>query len=168
MSSIAAYWEVTKPRLWFLLVYTGVAGYIIASKGNINTASLIILIIALISGTSGANVVTSYIDRDIDAVMNRTRLRPIPSRRIYPAWKALIYGSVLIGISLVTSLLINILAFLFMLFGLFDNIIIYSKMLKRRNPINIIMGSFSGGAPLIIGYVAYTGYLDLFSIILFI
>lgn len=166
MSRWVAYWEVTKPRLWLLLVYTGLVGYVIASRGDIDGGILLLLIVSLITGTGGANVVTSYIDRDIDAVMNRTRLRPIPSRRIFPAWKALVYGVVLASISLITSYIINIIAFAFMLFGLFDNIIIYSKMLKRRNPVNIIMGSFSGGAPIVIGYVAYTGYVDIFSVLL--
>jgi len=166
MSSLMAYLEVTKPRLWLLLIYTGIAGYIIASHGDINVNLLSILLIALITGTSGANVVTSYIDRDIDSVMNRTRLRPLPSRRIYPAWKALVFGLILIVISLFTSLWINIIAFIFMVFGLVDNIIIYSAIFKRKNPINIIIGSFSGGAPAIIGYAAYTGSIDIFSLII--
>jgi len=71
------YVEVTKPRIWSLLVYTGVAGYLIASGGSIDTR-LLILTVALILGTGGANTLTGYIDRDIDAVMKRTMKRPIP------------------------------------------------------------------------------------------
>lgn len=165
MVDIVSYWKVTKPRLWFLLVYTGLGGYLIASKGLIDTRFFITLL-ALIAGTAGANVVTSYIDRDIDAIMIRTMRRPIPSGKIYPAWKALIYGLILVSIAVFTSFLINIYALAFMLFGLFDNIIIYSAIFKRRNPINIIVGSFSGGAPAVIGYAAYANRVDLLAITL--
>jgi len=165
MVDIVSYWKVTKPRLWFLLVYTGMAGYLIASKGLIDMKFFLTLL-ALITGTAGANVVTSYIDRDIDAIMIRTMKRPIPSGKIYPAWKALIYGLILVTIAIISSYLINIYALAFMLFGLFDNIIIYSAIFKRRNPINIIVGSFSGGAPAVIGYTAYSCRIDLLAIVL--
>src|SRR5437879_1917187 len=88
--------------------------------------------------------------------MERTKERPIPSRRIYPAEKALYFGLVLTAISLVSSFAINIWAGIFMAFGLVDNILVYSKLLKRRSRTNIVLGGFSGGAPAMIGYVAVT------------
>jgi protoheme IX farnesyltransferase len=87
--------------------------------------------------------------------MDRTRGRPIPSGRISPK-HALEFGLILAAISLIFAWLINIWAFALMAFGLFDNIIIYSKWLKRRSQTNIILGGFSGGAPALIGYVAVT------------
>lgn len=162
---LVSYWKVTKPRLWLLLVYTGIGGYITASEGIMNT-NFIILVVALITGTAGANVITSYIDRDIDAVMIRTMNRPIPAGKIRPAWKALIYGLALTIIGVLLLAIINIYALIFGLLGLFDNIIIYSAIFKRRNPLNIILGSFSGGTPAVIGYVAYTNSLEIFPFIL--
>ena len=87
--------------------------------------------------------------------MDRTKARPIPSGRISPR-NALIFGLVLAAISLVFSWFINIWAFFLMVFGLFDNIVVYSVWLKRKSQLNIILGGFSGGAPALIGYVAVT------------
>jgi protoheme IX farnesyltransferase len=87
--------------------------------------------------------------------MDRTKDRPIPSGRISPR-NALIFGLILTAISLLFSWFINIWAFLLMILGLFDNIIVYSKWLKRRSQSNIILGGFSGGAPALIGYVTVT------------
>ncbi len=162
---ISTYWILTKPRLWFLLVYTGISGFLIASNGDINLQLFMILFISLVSGTAGANVVTSYIDRDIDSIMERTRNRPLPRGEITPK-NALIFGLFLVAVSIITSALINIYTLIFMLFGLFDNIIIYSLVLKRRNPLNIVLGSFSGGCPVVIGYTAYANNVDALSIIL--
>ena len=117
------------------------------------------------SGSAGANTLTGYLDRDIDAVMNRTKKRPIPSRRI-TAKKALLYGLTLSILATLLALALNPLAALLMIAGLVDNVIIYSRVLKRRSPTNIILGGFSGGMPVLIGYAAVTGTIDLASIIL--
>ncbi len=164
-NTLKTYFILTKPRLWLLLLYTGIVGYIIGSKGNLDPNTFLILFISLWAGTAGANTVTSYIDRDIDAIMKRTRKRPLPSGRIKPPIYALYFGLALSGIALVTSYMINLVAFLFMLFGLVDNIIIYSLLTKRRTVWNIILGSFSGGAPVIIGYAAATGVVDILSLL---
>jgi protoheme IX farnesyltransferase len=114
-----------------------------------------LLIGGVAAGSAAADTLTGYNDRDIDAIMDRTRGRPIPSGRISPK-HALEFGLILAAISLIFAWLINIWAFALMAFGLFDNIIIYSKWLKRRSQTNIILGGFSGGAPALIGYVAVT------------
>ena len=110
----------------------------------------------MVAGSAAANTLTNYNDRDIDAIMERTKERPIPSRRIYPAKKALHFGLVLAGISLACAFAINMWAGVFMAYGLADTILVYSKLLKRRSRTNIVLGGFSGGAPAMIGYVAVT------------
>jgi protoheme IX farnesyltransferase len=107
------------------------------------------------AGSAAADTLTGYNDRDIDAIMERTKNRPIPSGRISPR-NALIFGLILAAISLACAWFINIWAFGLMAFGLFDNILVYSKWLKRRSQSNIILGGFSGGAPALIGYIAVT------------
>jgi protoheme IX farnesyltransferase len=114
-----------------------------------------LLIGGVAAGSAAADTLTGYNDRDIDAIMDRTRGRPIPSGRVSPK-NALIFGLILTAISLVFSWFINIWTFALMAFGLFDNILVYSKWLKRRSKMNIILGGFSGGAPAMIGYVAVT------------
>ena len=158
-SRIKVYYEVTKPKIWYLLVFTAIgAAYTASNLYHIPISPLTwsLLIGSVIAGSAAANTLTNYNDRDIDAIMERTKDRPIPSRRIFPAEKALYFGLILAGISLVSSFAINTWAGIFMAFGLADNILIYSKLLKRRSRTNIVLGGFSGGAPAMIGYVAVT------------
>ena len=164
-AAVRTYWILTKPRLWLLLVYTGLAGYLMASGPQFNLYTFLILTLALYFGTAGANTITSYIDRDIDSIMVRTRNRPLPRGLIHPPIKALYFGGIYSILSLILSYQLGLLPLVFMAFGLFDNIVIYSYLTKRRTYWNIILGSFSGGAPTIIGYTAALGYLDLLSII---
>lgn len=152
------YFELTKPKIWYLLVFT--------SFGSAVTASLLFhipiqpitwgfLLGGVAAGSAAADTLTGYNDRDIDAIMDRTKGRPLPTGRIAPK-DALIFGLTLAGISLVLAWFVNIWAFILMALGLFDNIIIYSKWLKRKSQWNIILGGFSGGAPALIGYIAVT------------
>ena len=158
-SRIKVYYEVTKPKIWYLLVFTAIgAAYTASNLYHISLSPLtwFLLIGSVIAGSASANTLTNYNDRDIDAIMERTKDRPIPSKRIFPAKKALFFGLILAGISLVSSFAINTWAGIFMAFGLADNILVYSKLLKRRSRTNIVLGGFSGGAPAMIGYVAVT------------
>jgi protoheme IX farnesyltransferase len=166
LERIKTYYEVTKPRVWYLLVFTAFGGYVVAAGRSIDPYLFTLTIIAVTLGCAGANTITCYIDRDIDAVMDRTRLRPIPTRRIYPAKKALYYGLALALASVALTLLINPIVALLMVFGLVDNIVVYSKVLKRRNPVSIILGGFSGGAPALIGYAAVKDTIDLTSLLI--
>jgi len=157
-SRVKNYWEVTKPKIWYLLVFTAFASAVISAQVNgidPDPLTWMLLITSVIAGSAGANTVSSYIDRDIDAIMERTKNRPIPSGRIN-AKNALYYGLILVSIALVTSYMINIYVFIFMLFGIVDYVVIYSMLLKRRSRSNIILGGFSGGMPALIGYTAVT------------
>jgi len=152
------YYELTKPKIWYLLVFTSFGSALTASflfDIPISVVTWILLLGGVAAGSAAADTLTGYNDRDIDAIMERTKDRPIPSGRISPK-NALIFGLILMSISLVFSWFINIWAFILMIFGLFDNIIIYSKWLKRRSQSNIILGGFSGAAPALIGYLAVT------------
>lgn len=157
-SRLKNYYELTKPKIWYLLVFTTFASALTASllfHIYVQPLTWGLLIGGVAAGSAAADTLTGYNDRDIDAIMDRTRGRPIPSGRI-SAKHALEFGLILAAVSLISSWFINIWAFALMAFGLFDNIIIYSKWLKRRSLTNIILGGFSGGAPALIGYVAVT------------
>jgi len=158
VNRVKNYYELTKPKIWYLLVFTALGSALTASllfDIPLNPLTWVLLLggIAVVSDT--ADTITGYNDRDIDAIMDRTKDRPIPSGRISPR-NALIFGLIITAIALIFSWLINLWVFLLMLFGLFDNIIVYSKWLKRRNQANIILGGFSGGVPALIGYVTVT------------
>ena len=152
------YYELTKPKIWYLLVFTAFGAALSASflfDIPITPLTWGLLLAGVAAGSAAADTLTGYNDRDIDAVMERTKNRPIPSGRI-TSKNALIFGLILASISLACAWFINIWVFGLMAFGLFDNIIVYSKWLKRRSQSNIILGGFSGGAPALIGYVAVT------------
>ncbi|MCP8321056.1 MAG: protoheme IX farnesyltransferase [archaeon] len=156
INAIKNYFELTKPRTVLLLTFTAFGTMIVAGGRSVPINIALLAIFAVALGSSGANVLTCYIDRDIDAMMIRTRLRPLPSGRI-AAKKALYYGLFLVALSLIFALIINPLSSFLMLLGISINVMIYSKILKRRNPINIIIGGFSGGLPVLIGYAAVRG-----------
>ena len=164
---IKTYYELTKPKIWYLLVFTAFGAAITASNVynvEISIGTWILMIAGVAAGSAAANTLTNYHDRDIDAIMDRTKERPIPSQRIIPAEKARDFGLVLAGIAIACSFGImyttgfwnGIWCGIFMVFGLADNILIYSHMLKRKSQLNIILGGFSGGAPAMIGFAAVT------------
>ena len=158
LNRVKNYYELTKPKIWYLLVFTAFGSSLTASllfNIPITPLTWMLLLGGVAAGSAAADTITGYNDRDIDAIMDRTKDRPIPSGRISPR-NALIFGLILTAIALIFSWLINLWVFLLMLFGLFDNIIVYSKWLKRRNQANIILGGFSGGVPALIGYVTVT------------
>ncbi|MEK6867127.1 MAG: protoheme IX farnesyltransferase [Nitrosarchaeum sp.] len=166
-SRVAVYYELTKPKIWYLLVFTAFGATLTASNIyniEISPATWILMLFSVAAGSAAANTLTNYHDRDIDAIMERTKNRPLPSKRIYPAEKARNFGLALAGISLVlafgisftTTLEQGIWATAFIAFGLLNNIIVYSYMLKRNSRTNIILGGLCGGSPPMIGWVAVT------------
>jgi protoheme IX farnesyltransferase len=164
-----SYVEISKPKLIFLLVVTSLGAMFVASIRTdipLTLAQVVIGTLTAILGGAGCNVLTSYIDRDIDALMDRTRKRPLPSKRIDPARNALIFGLVLTGASLVLAALQNVLAFACILLGVIDNVLVYSLGSKRRSSWNIILGGFSGGLAPLYGWAFVTGTIDMTALIL--
>jgi len=166
-SRIKTYYELTKPKIWYLLVFTAFGAAVTASNIYniaISPVTWALMLSGVAAGSAAANTLTNYHDRDIDAIMERTKNRPIPSRRIFPAEKARDFGFALAAISLVTAFGISftttfeqgLWATGFMAFGLANNVLVYSYALKRHSRTNIILGGLCGGAPPMIGYVAVT------------
>lgn len=158
LSRIRLYVTYTKPRVWILLVYVAAIGAIMAAENyNASTVSLIFLAItSTVLGSAGAESVTNYIDRNIDSKMQRTRNRPIPTGAIEPE-DGRNLGIVLISVSVLILLVFSkYIAAGFMVLGVFDNVVIYSYLLKRRSPWSIVLGGFSGGFPVLIGWYSVT------------
>ncbi len=164
-SRVAVYYELTKPKIWYLLVFTAFGAALTASNIygiEISPATWMLMLFSVAAGSAAANTLTNYHDRDIDAIMERTKDRPLPSKRIYPAVKARNFGLVLAGISLVLAFGISFTTTLeqgawattFIAFGLMNNVLVYSYALKRRSRTNIILGGLCGGSPPLIGWVA--------------
>jgi len=166
-SRVAVYYELTKPKIWYLLVFTAFGAILTASNIysiEVSPATWALALFSVAAGSAAANTLTNYHDRDIDAIMERTKNRPLPSKRIYPAVKARNFGLVLAGISLVLAFAISftttseqgLWATAFIAFGLANNVLVYSYGLKRNSRTNIILGGLCGGAPPMVGWVAVT------------
>ncbi|MGD8622917.1 MAG: heme o synthase [Anaerolineae bacterium] len=152
------YIEVTKPSTVALLVFTCIGAMVAAGGvGSLSLGGWVVALIAITAGCAAADTLTCYIDRDIDALMDRTKGRPLPGKRINPPEKALVWGLFLAALSMALSFLFHPLAALWMFLGLFDNVVIYSLLAKRRSCTNILLGSVSGGMPALFGWAVVQG-----------
>ena len=155
-----------KPRVMTLVVYTALAG-LIAAPGHLHPILAISAILCISIGAGAAGALNMWYDRDIDAVMRRTRKRPIPDGRI-SANDALAYGVVLsVGSVIVMALATNWPAALLLAGSILFYVVIYTMWLKRRTAQNIVIGGAAGAFPPVIGWMAVTGSVDLMLILMF-
>ena len=149
-----------------LVVFTGFVGlYLAPGDGNPILQTIAILCIAFGAGASGA--INMWYDRDIDAIMSRTKARAIPSGKV-TAEAALTFGVLLAGGSvMVMGLAINWVAATLLMVTIMFYVFIYTIWLKRRTPQNIVIGGAAGAFPPMIGWAAATGTVSVESITLF-
>ncbi len=154
---ITALVDVTKPKQTFLLLITYFVAYFVGSKGNFEPLKFLVATMAVFLTVSGTTALNMWLDRDIDALMSRTRNRPVPSGILSPV-ECAIYGAILyfIGIAFATFISFEFVVVLFL--GLFFDIIIYTVLLKRRSPYSIVLGGFAGAMPALSGWVATAGF----------
>jgi len=158
-STVSSYWELMKPRIVLLLDFTALAAFL-ATPSSIDILRLVAVIAAGTLASGGAGALNSYLDEDIDRSMGRTSRRPIPQGDISP-FKALIFGLALIGGGLVISALyLPLLAGLFILLGAAIYVLFYTKYLKRRTSLNIVLGGSAGSCAPLAGWAAATGNLS--------
>jgi protoheme IX farnesyltransferase len=149
-----------------LVVFTGFVGlYLAPGDGNLILQTIAVLCIAIGAGASGA--INMWYDRDIDAVMSRTKTRAIPSGKI-TAEAALTFGILLAGGSvMVMGLAVNWVAATLLMVTIMFYVFVYTVWLKRRTPQNIVIGGAAGAFPPMIGWAAVTGTVSIESITLF-
>ena len=149
-----------------LVVFTGFVGlYLAPGDGNLVLQTIAVLCIAIGAGASGA--INMWYDRDIDAVMSRTKTRAIPSGKI-TAEAALTFGILLAGGSvMVMGLAVNWVAATLLMVTIMFYVFVYTVWLKRRTPQNIVIGGAAGAFPPMIGWAAATGTVSVESITLF-
>jgi protoheme IX farnesyltransferase len=161
------YFELLKPRVMSLVIFTAFAGMVVA-PGHIHPVIGFIAILCIAVGAGASGALNMWYDADIDAVMSRTATRPIPSGRILPG-EALAFGITLSGFSVaVLGLAVNALAAGLLAFTIFFYAVIYTMWLKRWTPQNIVIGGAAGAFPPMIGWAAVTGGVSIESITLFL
>jgi heme o synthase len=166
-AELSDWFALLKPRVMTLVVFTGLIGLLIA-PGHLNPvlAFTAVLCIAVAAGACGA--INMWYDRDIDAVMHRTRNRPIPAGRIEPG-TALGFGVTLaVGAVIMMGLAVNFTAATVLALSIAFYVFVYTMWLKRRTPQNIVIGGAAGAIPPLVGYAAVTGRLDLTAWTLFL
>ena len=161
------YIALLKPRVMSLVVFTALVGLVAAPMPvHPYIAFCAILFIAIGGGASGA--LNMWYDSDIDAVMKRTRGRPIPSGRVGRD-EALALGLALSGFSCVMlALAANVFSGLFLAFTIFFYAVVYTMWLKRWTPQNIVIGGAAGAFPPMIGWAVATGGVSLESVLMFL
>jgi protoheme IX farnesyltransferase len=170
-ATVGDYLQILKPRVMSLVVFTGFVGLVLA-PGHLHPvlAAVAVLCIAVGAGASGA--INMWYDRDIDAVMRRTAMRPLPAGRMMPG-EALGFGVVLgVGSVVVMGLAVNWAAAALLALTIAFYVFVYTIWLKRRTPQNIVIGGAAGALPPLIGWAAVTGDIGwgaaaLFAIIFF-
>ena len=162
---VADYVTLTKPKVQSLLLFTTVTTMYVAGTPPISRVVLTCLGGALSAG--GAGAINHYLDRDIDAMMRRTRNRPVPAGRISPT-AALIYG-IALGVAsfALLSLTVNVLSAALALSGLLGYVLVYTLWLKRSTPQNIVIGGAAGAVPPLVAWAATTGRLSGSALYLF-
>ena len=157
---------LTKPRIISLLLVTTVAPMFVAGSPSWWTVLAVTVGGYLMAG--GANAVNMYLDRDIDDVMARTRLRPIPSGRMTPQ-AVLAFGvACAAAATWLLAVTTNVLTAALALGGFYFYVFVYTRWLKRTSPHNIVIGGAAGAFPPLVGWAAVTGRVDLAALYLFL
>ena len=161
---------LTKPRIIELLLVTTVPAMLLAQRG---VPSIRLVLVTLVGGTlaaGSANTINCYIDRDIDAVMKRTSRRPlvVNGHGTIKPWEALAWGIALgAGATLLLGLMANWLSAALADAAILFYIFVYTLLLKRRSPANIVIGGAAGCFPVLVGWAAVTGTVSLPAVVLF-
>ncbi len=168
-TTAAAYLSLLKLRSVALNSLSALMGVFLAAGSGISWATASILIVSGGLAAAGCGAINSYLDRDVDRIMQRTSRRPLPFGIIQPAEKALYAGILLVITGLIISVvLLNLLATLFIALGAAIYIFVYTMWLKRKTPWSVVIGGLAGSCALLAGWFSVTtsfGLIPLFFVI---
>jgi heme o synthase len=163
---VAAYIELTKPRITFLIVLTAAAGYCLGSRGLVNYLTFTHAMIGIALLSSGIATLNQFMERDLDGLMRRTESRPLPSGRLLP-FEALWFGITLtLAAELYLAFSVNRLTAILGLTVIAGYLFLYTP-LKTRTSLSTAVGAFPGAMPPLIGWAAARGEVDVAAWVLF-
>ena len=167
LATVGDYIALMKPRVMSLVVFTALVGLAVA-PGSMHPVTGFTALLCIAVGAGAAGAINMWYDADVDAVMTRTARRPVPMGRVR-AGEALAFGLTLGSFAVVVlGLLVNWLAASLLAFTIFFYVVIYTILLKRLTPQNIVIGGAAGAFPPMIGWAAATGSLSLEPVLLFL
>ena len=165
--SVKAFFNLMKPRVMSLVLFTCAVGYLIAPT-KINFTDAIFSLIAVALGSGAAGALNMWYESDLDSLMTRTCLRPIPTGKLTKK-QALIFGTLSSIVSVIALYIFsNLFAATFLAITILFYVFIYTIWLKRKTPQNIVIGGASGALPPIIGWAIAMNGISLEPIILFL
>ena len=161
------FFELTKPRVMLLAVFTAVVG-LISAGGPLNPLQALVAVLSIAVGAGAAGALNMWYDADIDAVMTRTAMRPIPQGKVSKV-EALVFGVVLGAMAVaVLALATNLTAAALLAGTILFYVVVYTAWLKRLTRQNIVIGGAAGALPPVIGWAAATGEIGVESLALFL
>ena len=166
VATVGDYVALLKPRVMSLVVFTALVGLALAPT-HVHPVIAVASLLAIAVGAGAAGALNMWYDADIDALMSRTKGRPIPAGRVSRP-EALTFGLVLaVGSVMVLGLVANPLAAALLAFTIFFYVVVYTMLLKRWTPQNIVIGGAAGALPPVVAFAAATGTVTLESAVLF-
>ncbi|OLC28663.1 MAG: protoheme IX farnesyltransferase [Armatimonadetes bacterium 13_1_40CM_64_14] len=168
MHRVMDYLALTKPRIIVLLLVTAFASMLVAAPGRVSPWLIVFTLAGGAMSAGAANAINQVLERDIDALMTRTRKRPIPSGRVAAPFAFAF--AVLLGTAAFVEMasFVNLLAAILSLAALLFYVFVYTVWLKRSTPQNIVIGGAAGAVPPLVGWAAATGRLDPAAAVLFL
>ena len=158
---------LTKPRVMLLAVFTALVGFGIAPV-RLDPLSTLAAVLAMAAGAGSAGALNMWYDADIDAIMSRTAMRPIPKGRV-SRFEALVFGLCLSGFApMVLALATNLMAAALLAGTILFYVVVYTAWLKRTTRQNIVIGGAAGALPPVIGWAAATGDIGVEPLALFV
>ena len=163
---VAAYLELTKPRITFLIVLTAAAGFALASPGRVDYPAMLTAMVGIALLSSGIATLNQYMERDLDGLMRRTANRPLPSGKLLP-WEALAFGAGLTVLAeIYLAVLVNPLSAVLGLTVISGYLFGYTP-LKTRTSLSTFVGAFPGAVPPLIGWASARGTIGVEAWVLF-
>ena len=162
------YYELCKPRVVMLIVFTAMVGMFLATPGMVPLDVLLLGTLGIGLAASSAAAINQLVEQQVDSLMNRTRTRPLPTGHVTPR-QAIVFAAILGTASMVILwVYVNPLTALLTFASLIGYAVIYTVFLKRATPQNIVIGGAAGAAPPVLGWTAVTGSLDPYAGLLFL
>jgi heme o synthase len=166
-AAVGDFIALLKPRVMSLVVFTGIAGMVVA-PGTLHPVIALVAVLCIAVGAGASGAINMWYERDIDALMRRTRDRPLPAGRMEPG-AALGFGTVLAVASVaLMGIGVNWTAASLLAAAIGFYVFVYTMWLKRRTPQNIVIGGAAGAFPPMIGWAAVTGDVSVGAAILFL
>ncbi len=162
------YLELCKPRVVTLIVFTAIVGMFLATPELVPLKTLLLGTLGIGFGAASGAALNHLAEQKSDALMSRTRFRPLPTGRIDPAMALLFALGLCLGSVLILWLFVNPLTAMLTLLSMVGYSVFYTLLLKRRTPQNIVIGGAAGAMPPVLGWTAVTGYPDAHSLLLFL